>query len=111
MIKSVAAAGAASALTAEAEIDASETGWVAARAFEKSSPSIRFAETSPVYVQVGAGRGIVAEDVKFFLDWLDRETEFYAKQPGFKTESDRKAMLSFFRQARAVYAGLLAPKK
>ena len=111
VIKSVAAAGAASALTAEAEIDARETGWVAARAFEKSSPSIRFAETSPVYVQVGAGRGIVAEDVKFFLDWLDRETEFYAKQPGFKTESDRKAMLSFFRQARAVYAGLLAPKK
>lgn len=111
VVKSVAAPGGATALTAEAEIDASETGWVAARAFEKSSPSIRFAQTSPVYVQVGAGRGIVAEDVKFFLDWLDRETEFYAKQPGFKTEADRKAMLDFFRQGRAVYARLLVPAR
>jgi hypothetical protein len=111
VVKSVAAPGAASTLAADAEIDANETGWVAARAFEKSSPSIRFAQTSPVYVQIGAGRGIVAEDVKFFLNWLDRETEYYTKQPGFKTESDRKAMLDFFRQARAVYARLLVPTK
>ena len=64
-----------------------------------------------MYVQVGAGRGTVAEDVKFFLTWLDRESEYYTKQPGFKTESDRRAMLDFFRQARAVYARLLMPRK
>ena len=103
VIKSVVATGASSTLAADAEIDAKETGWVAARAFEKSSPSIRFAQTSPVYVQVGTSRGIVAEDVKFFLNWLDREIEFYKRQPGFKTESHRQAMLGFFRQARAVY--------
>jgi hypothetical protein len=111
VIKSVVATGASSTLAADAEIDAKETGWVAARAFEKSSPSIRFAQTSPVYVQVGTSRGIVAEDVKFFLNWLDREIEFYKRQPGFKTEFDRQAMLEFFRQARAVYARLLAPVK
>ncbi len=106
VINSVAAAGAGSTLATDAEIDANETGWFAARAFEKSTPSIRFAQTSPVYVQVGNLRGIVAEDVKFFLNWLDREIEYYKNQPGFKTESDRQAMLDFFRQARAVYAGL-----
>jgi hypothetical protein len=111
VVKSIAPPGAASTLAADVEVDANETGWVAARAFEKSSPSIRFAQTSPVYVQVGASRGIVAEDVKFFLNWLDRETEFYTKQPDFKTESDRRAMLSYFRQARAVYARLLSATK
>lgn len=111
VVKSVAATGAGSALAADAEVEASETGWIAARAFEKSSPSIRFAQTSPVYVQVGNSRGVVAEDVKFFLDWLDREIEYYKQQPGFKTESDRQAMLDFFRQARAVYARLLTPVK
>jgi hypothetical protein len=111
VIKSVTATTADSKLAADAEVDANETGWVAARAFEKSSPSIRFAQTSPVYVQVGTSRGIVAEDVKFFLNWLDREIEFYKRQPGFKTEFDRQAMLEFFRQARAVYARLLAPVK
>jgi hypothetical protein len=96
-----------SPLTLEAEIDATETGWVAARAFEKSSSSIRFAHTSPVYVQVGQDRGIVEEDVKFFLTWLDRESEFYRRLTGFKSESHRQAMLDFFHQARAVYASRL----
>jgi len=109
VVKSVAATEATSTLRAEIELDAKETGWVAARAFEESSPSVRFAHSSPVYVQVGASRGIVGEDVKFFLRWLDRELEFYKKHPGFKTESDRQAMLDFFRQARVVYSRLLPP--
>jgi hypothetical protein len=98
-------------LAVDAELEAATTGWVAARAFGKSEPSIRFAHTSPVYVQVGQDRGVVKEDVEFFLAWLDRETEFYKKHSGFKTESHRQAMLDFFRQARRVYAGLLAPVK
>lgn len=111
VIKSVAAMGAGATLSADAEVEATDTGWIAARAFEKSSPSIRFAHTSPVYVQLPEDRGIVTEDVKFFLNWLDREIEYYKNQPGFKTESDRQAMLDFFRQARAVYAGKLSVGK
>jgi hypothetical protein len=60
---------------------------------------------------VGHDCGIVGEDVKFFLKWLDREIEFYKKHPGFKTESDRQAMVEFFRQARSVYSRMLAPAK
>jgi TolB protein len=111
VVKSVAAAEPARSLTADYEFDADETGWIAARAFEKPGEVIRFAQTSPVYIQVAGSRGIVADDVKFFLNWIDREVKFYKGNPGFKIETDERAMLDFFRRARAVYAGLLAPAK
>jgi hypothetical protein len=110
VVKTVTAAAAATSLIAEAEIDGTESGWVAARAFEKSSPSVRFAHTSPVYVQVGQDRGVVAEDVKFFLIWLDREMAFYKGHQGFRTEADRAAMLDLFRRARTVYVRLMGAR-
>jgi hypothetical protein len=94
---------------AECEVDLNETGWVAARAFEKPAASIGFAHTSPVYVQVGSGRGIVPEDAKFFLDWIDREMKFYEGYSGFRSEQDRQAMLEMYRKARAVYEPLAKP--
>jgi len=94
---------------ADCELDANETGWVAARAFEKPAASIRFAHTSPVYVQVGDGRGIVPEDAKFFIDWIDREVNFYEGYSGFRSEQDRQAMLEIYRKARAVYVRLAKP--
>jgi hypothetical protein len=111
VVKSAAAAEPSTSLSADYEFDANETGWVGARAFEKPGEVIRFAQTSPVYVHVAGSRGIVAEDVKFFLNWIDREMKFYKGHPGFKTGLDEMAMLDFFRRARAVYAGLLAPAK
>jgi hypothetical protein len=106
VVKSVAATGRAASSTADLELDAKESGWFAARTFEKSVPGVRFAHTSPVYVQAGTSRGVVAEDAQFFLDWIDREMKFYQSHPGFKAEPDRQAMLSLFRQARGVYARL-----
>jgi len=94
---------------ADCELDANETGWVAARAFEKPAASIRFAHTSPVYVQVGNGRGTVPEDAKFFVDWIDREVKFYKGYSGFRSEQDREAMLEMYRKARAVYGRLAKP--
>ena len=107
VVKTVAAAEPSTSLTADYEFDADDTGWVAARAFEKPGAVVRFAQTSPVYIQVAGSRGIVAEDVKFFLNWVDREMEFYKNHQGFKTEADRQAMLDFFRKGRAVYARLI----
>jgi hypothetical protein len=94
---------------ADCELDAKEMGWVAARAFEKAAASIRFAHTSPVYVQVGDGRGIVSEDAKFFIDWMDREMKFYQGYSGFRSEQDRQAMIEMYRKARAVYEQLAKP--
>jgi hypothetical protein len=80
-------------------------GWVAARAFEPAGRTIRFAHTSPVWIDAGRPAGAV-EDARFFLDWIDREIRFYQGLSGFRAEADREAMLDFFRKGRAVYERL-----
>lgn len=97
-------------LTAEVELDATETGWLTARAFEKPGEVVRFAHTSPVYVRIGNDDGIVPEDAKFFLNWIDREMNFYMTLPGFRSDADRQAMLGLFERARRVYARLASGK-
>ena len=103
LIKSVSNPEPSQKLTADFESSASETGWVVARCFERPGATIRFAHTSPVYIQFGQESGIVAADARFFIEWIDREIRFYQEEGGFKKESDRVEMLSFFQKARAVY--------
>ena len=108
VVKTATADGHAPVLKASFALDAENSGWVAARAFEKPSGPVRFAHTSPVYVKIGQDPGIVREDTEFFLDWMDREIGFYEKLSGFREEGERQAMLAMFRRARAVYARLAA---
>jgi hypothetical protein len=96
-----------SKLSAKFDFEARETGWIAARVFERPDRTIRFAHTSPVYLEFPADRGIVKEDARFFLQWIDRESEFYRGLPEFRTEADREAMLEFFAAARQVYERLV----
>jgi len=93
-------------ISADFTADVRETGWFAARAFEQVDHTVRFAHTSPVYVEVGGDKGVVREDARFFIDWIDREIAFYKALPGFRKPADREAMLALFTQARKVYAGL-----
>ena len=93
-------------LAADFTVDVGETGWFVARAFEKPDRTVRFAHTSPVYVEIGRQTGVVREDVQFFIDWIDREIAFYRDLPGFREPADRKAMLALFSAARQVYASL-----
>jgi len=108
VVKAVAASGKTTSLAADLELDANDSGWLASRAFEKPGTTVCFAQTSPVYVRVAGKRGVVPEDVKFFLAWIGREIKFYDGLSGFRSESDREGMLAFFRQARAVYERLAA---
>ncbi len=108
VVKSVQPTGQAADLTAELDFDPGETGWIAARAFEKPREAAHFAHTSPVYVQVGQDRGLVANDAKFFVGWMDREIKFYENLAGFSSDSDRQATLALFKKARAVYVRLAA---
>ena len=55
----------------------SHDGWVAARAFEPAGRTIRFAHTSPVYIDVGMPQS-AAEDAGFFLAWIAREMAFFS---------------------------------
>ena len=93
-------------LVIDLNADIAEAGWFAARAFERPDRTVRFAHTSPVYVQVPGRTGVVAEDARFFIDWIDREIAFYAGLPGFREPAHREGMLALFRSARQVYEGL-----
>jgi len=103
LIKSVSNPEPSQKLVADFESLASETGWVVTRCFEKPAATIRFAHTSPVYIQFGRESGVVAADARFFIEWIDREIRFYQEQSGFREDSDRSEMVSFFQKARAVY--------
>ena len=108
VVKTVRGGPGAEKLAADFDLPVSETGWVAARCFERPGRTPRFAHTSPVYVKAGGDPGIVVEDARFFLEWIDRETEFYSRAPGFRDPAHRAAMLDFFGRARQVYAKLAA---
>lgn len=110
VIHSVSQPDTAGKLASDFEADINETGWIAARCFERPGKTIRFAHTSPVYIQFGSHLGIVPAEAKFFIDWLDREIEFYKKEPGFKEPSHRREMLSLFQRARTVYSKLYGSK-
>jgi hypothetical protein len=90
---------------AEVEHTFTHDGWVVARCFEPALATIRFAHTSPVYVDVGRPAPAV-EDARFFLEWIDREIRFYTAEAGFRDPRHREEVLDFFRTARRVYARL-----
>jgi hypothetical protein len=95
-------------LIADFDYDVTDTGWFVARGFEKPDQTVRFAHTSPVYVELKGQSGVVREDVLFFIDWIDRELRFYKELPGFREPAHREAMLRFFNAAMQVYASLAA---
>lgn len=96
----------ASKLTTDFTVDVHEAGWFAARVFERPDHTVRFAHTSPVYVEVAAQTGVVRDDAQFFVDWMDREIAFYKSLPGFREPAHREAMLALFTSARQVYSSL-----
>jgi hypothetical protein len=81
-------------------------GWVVARCFEQPDKTIRFAHTSPIYLQAGKRAHIVPADARFFIDWLDREIRFYQESGEFRSVDDRDQMLYLFRKARRIYSVL-----
>jgi hypothetical protein len=106
VIKTVKSPEASGKLVADFESEIRETGSVVARCFERPGKTIRFAHTSPVYIQFEDDNGIVPSDAQFFVDWIDRELAFYKKETRFRSPREKAEMLHFFEQARAVYAKL-----
>lgn len=107
VIRTLSASEAANAWVLDFTVPLAESGWLAARCFEPAGRTIRFAHTSPVYVQVGSNVPDASADAKFFIEWIDREIAFYQKEPGFREPRHREEMLEFFRKARAVYAKMI----
>jgi hypothetical protein len=105
VVKTVKASSTTQHLSLDFEMDAQSSGWFAARAFEKPTQTVRFAHTSPVYVQVAGTNGVVAEDAKYLLALIEQQIRF-CETSQFRSEGDRQAMLEFFKKAAAVYTGL-----
>jgi len=90
------------------DLPVGETGWIAARAFEQPDKTIRYAQTSPIYLRAGGSSGIVAEDARYFAAWMRREKEFYRKETRFQSPAHRDAMVELFEKAEAFYERLAA---
>lgn len=105
VVKTVQATGDVQNLKADFEADAPSSGWFAARAFEKPTETVRFAHTSPVYVHAGQDDGHVADDARYLLALVEQQIKF-CETSSFRSEADRQAMLTFFRQAAAIYERL-----
>jgi hypothetical protein len=103
VIRSISEPNSAGRWIIEMDQSFAHNSWVAARAFEPAGKTIRFAHTSPIYVDVGKPAPAV-DDARFFLEWIDREIAFYRASRDFRHPRHREDMLAFFRQARELYA-------
>jgi len=111
VLKTIHATNSKGRMVADFEMSPQESGWLAARCFERPAATIRFAHTSPIYIEVGNKSPVVAADVEYLIEWIDREVEFYQKETRFRKPEDRNALLSFFGAARRVYADLAAKNR
>lgn len=93
-------------LTTDFDFTVPRTGWFVARAFEKPTKTVQFAQTSPVYVQVGQDQGIVPADAEYFVRLMDHEIKFFQNVSGFRSPANRQAMVNMYKKARAVYSRL-----
>lgn len=90
------------------DLDLRESGWIAARAFEKETQTPRFAQTSPVYIRIQGSSAVVPEDARFFIEWLEREVAQYRVETRFRSAFHRRQMVEFLEKGLAVYRQLAA---
>lgn len=90
------------------ETEITTPGWIAARAFEKDTPSPRYAQTSPIYLTKQGQSAINPDDARYFIQWLEREVALYRNETRFRSAAHRKAMLDLFESALAIYRNLAA---
>jgi len=63
-----------------------------------------FANTSPVYVQVGGEFARSAADAQFWMEWIDELSARTAQRGRFSTVARKDEVLALFARARAVFA-------
>jgi len=87
-------------ISGQARIKVRPGGWLAARCFEKSPVTIRFAHTSPVYF--GRTPRRAPEALESLRAWIDAEME-RIRQLSSITDTQREELLALCRQARRAY--------
>lgn len=84
------------------------SSWIALRAVGPRhrlilNDTMAFAHTSPVYVEVGGRPVRVAEDVKFYRDWVERLMARAERTGRFSTPERRAEVTALFSKALAWY--------
>lgn len=82
--------------------------WLAARAFEAAPEAIvRFAHTSPFYINNGAPMKPKPADVQFFIEWLDWRIEQTRDPEPIPDDAARAERIANLERAREVFAAML----
>ncbi len=94
------------------EIAASESGWIAARVIGPKhalvlDPDGAFAHTSPIYVTIDGAPIAASEDAAFFVEWIDRLIEMYARVGHVPSDAERDAVIAIFREGQAYYRRII----
>jgi hypothetical protein len=85
-----------------------ESGWIVARAFEKSEKTIKLAHTSPIYVEIGSPMKPHKDSALYYVDWCEELLEMSkADKDRYVTNVQREAVESLYRRAITFYEGLL----
>ncbi len=81
------------------------SGWIAARCFERVDGNVRYAQTSPVYVYMGADQIASAEDARYFVGIV--EEQIAAASASLEDPAHRDAVLPCLEGARDYYRMVL----
>jgi hypothetical protein len=106
----VAQGGGERTLKVKLDREVAESAWVAARAFQSSGETVVFGHTSPIYATKEGKPVRVVEDVRYWLQRVEKLLQSTRAETGFKTEADRLEVLNTYEQARSVYLKLLGPE-
>ncbi len=87
------------------------SSWIAVRATGPWNRMIlndagAYAHTSPVYVQVAGERLALKEDVRFYIDWMEKLIARTRERGRFSTAARRDEVVSLFERALAYYKEL-----
>jgi hypothetical protein len=105
----------AESLSLDAEVSASKSTWLAARAY---SPTLQpyqrweflgtegipvMAHTSPIYVTVEGQRPRSPEDATVLAGWTDRAIEWARTEAKFHDDAQRQQVIALYERAKKVY--------
>jgi hypothetical protein len=106
-VETVPVASDARTLRIEKTIPVKESGWLTLRARGGPShpvdDSYVVAETSPVYVYAGDKPIRSKADAEYFIRWIDGITKLAEEHPGWRSDQERKHVLSQFAEARKIF--------
>lgn len=91
----------------EFEMSFEESGWVVARAFEKTTETVKLAHTNPIYIRTGSPMKPSFESAMYYVNWCNELIDATLKDKDrFMTDVQREEVERIYRQALDFYEGL-----